>query len=65
MKEVFENTEYGIEATIATYHKGGFSVAIKDTDAGQYFPGAALFATLEQAVAYAKKSVAAHPEVSR
>lgn len=65
MKEVFENTDYGIEATIAPYHRGGFSVAIKDTDAGQYLPVAAVFATMEQAIAYARKSVAAHPEVSR
>lgn len=65
MKEVFRNAEYGIEATIAPYYRGGFSVAIKDTDAGQYLPAAAVFATMEQAIAYARKSVAVHPEVSR
>ena len=58
MKEVFQNREDGIEATIAPYYKGGFSVAIKDTDADQYFPCSAVFATMEEAVDYAKKSVA-------
>jgi hypothetical protein len=56
--EVFKNIEYGIEATIAPYYKGGFSVAIKDTDADQYLPMAKVFSTLEAAIACAREAVA-------
>lgn len=56
--KTFANAEYGIEATIAAYYKGGFSVAIKDTDAGEYLPFAKVFSTIDAAIACAEKAVA-------
>ncbi len=56
--KTFSNAEYGIEATIAAFYKGGFSVAIKDTDASEYLPSAKVFATMDEAIACATKAVA-------
>ena len=48
------NAADGIAAEIAVYHKGGFSVALKDTDAGEYLPTVKVFADYGAAVAYAE-----------
>lgn len=56
--KTFTNAEYGIAATIASFHKGGFSVAIKDTNADEYFPVAKIFDTMDKATEYAEKAVA-------
>jgi hypothetical protein len=56
--KTFANAEYGIEATIAPYYKGGFSVAVKDTDANEYLPFAKVFLTMDAAIACAEKAVA-------
>ncbi len=52
--KTFANAEYGIEATVAAYYKGGYSVALKDTDAGEYLPQAKVYQSLEAALTYAE-----------
>lgn len=56
----FTNTEDGLKARIAKFYKGGFSVALidTDTDAGLAVPAAKVFANYDAAVAYAKSLVA-------
>ena len=53
----FKNDEMGIQTTVAAYHKGGFSVALKDTDADEFLGIAPIFKTFEEATAYAEKAV--------
>ena len=55
--KTFTNAEYDIEAVVAKI-TGGFSVAIKDTDSGEYFPMAKIYQTEAQAMAMAEKAAA-------
>lgn len=54
----FTNADLGIEARIAEYYTGGYSVVLFDTDADLAFPAAKVVATLDDAVVYAKTLVA-------
>lgn len=53
----FDSDELGIRAYVAVVDKG-FSVAIKDIDAGEFFPVSKIYPTEEWAVREAKKAVA-------
>jgi hypothetical protein len=50
----FKNEADGIAAEVVAYYKGGFSVAVKDLDANEYYPVAKVFPTLDEAIASAK-----------
>lgn len=52
----FTNEELGIAAYVAKVSRG-FSVAIKDTDAGEFFPVCNIYQTEELAITKAKKAV--------
>jgi hypothetical protein len=52
----FHNAEDGVTAHVAKYHRGGFSVAIQDSDSGEYLPSAAIYPTQEKAEAAARKA---------
>lgn len=55
--KVFRNEEEGTEAHVVPYHKGGYSVALKDTDSGEFVLSAKVYPTEEQAIAEAKRIV--------
>lgn len=55
--KTFANEENGIEA-IVTEIASGFSVAIKDTDSGEFFPTINIYKTKEQALTVAEKAAA-------
>ncbi len=52
----FENKTYGISATVKP-NASGFSVTLRDDEAGEYLPSSVIYQTEEQAIAYAKELV--------
>lgn len=52
----FENKEYGISAIVKAI-TSGFSVTLRDDEAGEYLPSAVIYKTEELAIAAAKKLV--------
>ena len=52
-----ENAEFGMAAVVAKI-TGGFSVAVLDTDAGEYYPMAFIYTTEAAAMAKAQELAA-------
>lgn len=50
----FENKEEGTCAYVAKV-QGGYSVAVKDTDADEFYPVAIIYPTVDRAIAKAKE----------